>query len=564
MMEATMMRTRFGRKVLVSMLASAVLATGAVVQARAQVMESPVPGDPVAITGGRVAGQRLASGVKAYIGIPFAEPPIMERRWKEPQPVQPWRGVRYALNYAPMCPQGMRGPGQNHYFGAEPTTEDCLYLNLWAPQSARAGAKLPVVVWIYGGGFSGGSTSMMWARGETLAGKGVIYVGANYRVGALGFLAHPELSRESPHGASGNYGFLDQVAALQWVQANIAAFGGDPDNVTVMGQSAGSMAISSLHASPLAKGLFKRAIGMSGSMLSTETAAPQSKAESEAVGLALQSALNAKSLAELRLLPADRIIQARARTGPNVDGWFLPRSTLEIFRAGQHNDVGLFVGFTRDEAFSGLAGATSAEDYADRVRAAYPAEAERLLTLYPATGDWKRTATDLARDASLGVMTRRWAQGQAGPDRQPAYAFLFSRVHPYTPGLSFIDHNPQTAGAYHAGDIVYWTGNLDGFNAYRTSRDWTGLDRSLSDTMSDMVVAFARTGDPSIPGQAVPRYDPRNERMVEVGDMVRAIDFPGRDAAGLLDGLVAAPPRAPSAPAAPAATGLGGNAGPRF
>jgi para-nitrobenzyl esterase len=489
----------------------------------------------------------------------------MDLRWKEPQPVRPWRGVRYALSYPPMCPQGMRGPGQNHYFGPEPTTEDCLYLNLWAPGTARAGAKLPVVVWIYGGAFTGGSTSMMWARGENLAKKGVIYVGANYRLGALGFMAHPELSRESAHGASGNYGFLDQVAALKWVQANIEAFGGDPGNVTVMGQSAGSMAISSLHASPLAKGLFRRAIGESGSMLSTETAAPQSKAQSEAAGLALQAALGARSLAEMRLLPPDRIVQVRAGTGPNVDGWFLPRSTLEIFKAGQQNDVGLFIGFTRDEAFSGVSGATSAADYEARVRRTYPAQADALLRAYPSSGDWKATAAHLARDLSLGVMTRRWAQGQSGPGRQPVYAYMFSRAHPYTPGLSFIDHDPAAAGAYHAGDIVYFTDNLDAFNAYRTSRDWTALDRDLADTMSDMVVAFARTGDPSVPGHPAPRYDPRDERMIEVGDVVHAIDFPGRDHAALLDGLVAAPAPPRGAPAAaPAGQGLGGNAGPRF
>lgn len=552
-----------GRKALGLVVAGA-LALGGGFIARAQVMERPVTGDPIAVTGGRVAGQMLPSGVKAYLGIPFASPPIMDRRWKEPQPVQPWNGVRYAVSYPPMCPQGMRGPGQNHYFGPEPTTEDCLYLNVWAPGTAHADAKLPVVVWIYGGAFSGGSTSMMWARGENLAKKGVIYVGANYRLGNLGFLAHPELSRESAHGASGNYGFLDQVAALQWVQANIAKFGGDPANVTVMGQSAGSMAISSLHASPLAKGLFKRAIGESGSMLSTETAAPQSKADSEAAGLNLQRALNAKSLAEMRLLPADRVVQVRAGTGPNVDGWFLPRSTLEIFNAGQQNDVGLFIGFTRDEGFSGLGGATSAADYEARVRRAYPAQAEALLRAYPASGDWKRSAMTLGRDVSLGVMTRRWAQGQAAPGRQAAYAYMFSRVHPYTPGLGFIDHDPATAGAYHAGDIVYFTNNLDAFNAYRTSRDWTALDRNLADKISDMVVAFARTGDPSIPGQPVPRYDARNERMIEVGDSIRVIDFPAREHAALIGGLVAAPSPPAGPPAAPAGQGLGGNAGPRF
>lgn len=534
--------------------------------ASAQSLADPIAGDPVSVTGGQVAGTILPSGVKGYLGIPFAAPPVRDLRWKAPAAPAAWKGVRYATQFPPMCPQGMRGPGQNHYFGAEPVSEDCLYLNLWAPRTARPGAKLPVVVWIYGGAFSVGSASMGWSRGDTLASKGVIYVAANYRVGALGFMAHPELTAESPNKASGDYGFLDQVAALKWVQANIAAFGGDPANVTVIGQSAGSMAISALHASPLAKGLFQRAIGMSGSVLSDEAGSMMPNVDAEKGGLALQQALGAKSIADMRALPADRIILARgARTGPSVDGYFMPKPPGEIFAAGQQNDVGLLIGYTRDEGFSQLGNATSAADYEARARRMYGAQADELLKRYPADAAWKTNAQQAGLDISLGLMTRRWASGQAAPNRKPAYTFLFSRVHPYTPGVSFIDHDPATAGAYHAGDIVYWTGNLDAFNAYRTTRNYSALDRDLTNKMSDMVVAFAKTGNPAADGITPPRYDPKDARSIEVGDTIRVIPYPRRENLDFLASLKAAPPAPPAAaPAAPAAPNLGANAGPRF
>ena len=210
-----------------------------------------------------MSGKVLPSGVKAYFGIPYAAAPVGDLRWREPQPVQAWKGVYHADRMAPECIQVLRRHDLNHYFGEEATSEDCLYLNIWSSGDAKAGAKLPVIVWIYGGGFTLGSSGMAMYSGENVAKKGAIFVSFNYRVGALGNLAHPELTAESPHHASGDYGFLDQVAALQWVQRNIDKFGGDPGNVTIVGQSAGAMSVSALEASPLAKGLFQRGFAMS-------------------------------------------------------------------------------------------------------------------------------------------------------------------------------------------------------------------------------------------------------------------------------------------------------------
>lgn len=541
-----------------------ILASGLSAPVIAQVRAGDIETDPLTVTGGQVAGSVSASGIRSYLGVPFAAPPVRDLRWRPPIPAPAWSGVRQAVAYPPMCPQGMRGPGQNHYFGAEPTSEDCLYVNIWSPPAAPQASPRPVVVWIYGGAFSGGSASMMWARGEHLAEKGVISISLNYRLGALGFMAHPELSTESGRGASGNYGFMDQVAALKWVQDNVAAFGGDPANVTVIGQSAGSMSISALQASPLAAGLFHRAIGLSGNVVGSGATSLRSAQSAEAAGIALQAELGVSSVAEMRRLPADRIVGVRGiRTGPSIDGYFMPQAPREIYEAGEANDVALFIGFTRDEAFSPLSSGDDAAAYEAMVRRTYPEQADEVLLAYPADANWARNARDAARDISLGVTTRDWAAMQATPGRQPAFAYMFSRVHPYSEGVSFIDHDPSTVGAYHAGDIVYWFGNLDAFNAFRTTRDWSAADRALSDTMSSMIVAFASTGDPSVPGASAPRYDPADERLVELGDHVGAIAWPGRDNFRMISTLrAAAPVPVPTDPAPPG--GPSANLGPRF
>ena len=257
---------------------------------------------PIQTEPGLVDGIVLESGVRAWLGIPMAAPPVRELRWKPPQPVRRWNGVFHADRPAPMCLQTLRTRTMNHYFGNEATSEDCLYLNVWAPPN---GEKLPVIVWVYGGGFNVGSASMANYSGENLAASGAIRVNISYRLGALGFLAHPELTAESGYGGSGNYGLMDLIAGLRWVQSNIAAFGGDPANVTIAGQSAGSMAVALLQASPEARGLFHKVVGMSGSPFG-EPANAVALAEGESAGLALQHALGAHSIEDLRDIGGDR------------------------------------------------------------------------------------------------------------------------------------------------------------------------------------------------------------------------------------------------------------------
>src|SRR5690349_10294633 len=310
----------------------------ALVVGRAQVTTA-VPGDPIATDAGLVAGTLRADGVKTYFGIPFAAPPVRENRWRAPQPVAQWPGVLTADRKPAECVQGLRSSTINHYFGDELSGEDCLYLNIWAPAAATARDRRPVLVWIYGGGFTQGSASSPIYAGTELAKKGVLYVALNYRVGVFGFVAHPEMTKESPHHASGNWGFLDQVAALQWVQKNIAAFGGDPANVTLIGQSAGSMSINNLQASPLAKGLFTRVIGMSGSTFRAGAPPQTSLADAEAQGLQLQQALKATALADMRGVSSDKVVAAAqaagVRSGQIIDGYFLPEGVDAIFTAGR-------------------------------------------------------------------------------------------------------------------------------------------------------------------------------------------------------------------------------------
>jgi para-nitrobenzyl esterase len=398
----------------------------------AQIVDAPIPEDPIAIDSGAVSGKTLASGVKAYFGIPYAAAPVRDLRWREPQPVQAWKGVYHADRMAPECIQVLRRHNLNHYFGEEATSEDCLYLNIWASRNAKAGAKLPVVVYIYGGGFTLGSSGMAMYGGENVAKKDVIFVSFNYRVGALGYMAHPELTAESPHHASGDYGFLDQVAALQWIQRNIDKFGGDPANVTISGQSAGAMSVSALEASALATGLFQRGFAMSLSMFDNRFHfAPL--AESENTGAEIQKALGAGSLAEMRLVSADKILalQKDCQLGcagtitvrPNIDGYFLSDSVPNIFAAGKQNDVATISGFTSDESSNELRTAASLEAYVATAHKLFGDQAERFLKLYPASDDAQAKAMGLlaAREGQAEAGTRNWALAQRATGKAPFY-----------------------------------------------------------------------------------------------------------------------------------------------
>ena len=499
-----------------------------------QVSERPIAGDPLSTDSGLVSGKLLESGVRVYLGIPFATPPVGALRWREPQPVPKWSGVLAADRPAPECIQSLRAHDINHYFGEEATSEDCLYLNVWAGSEAAHGVHRPVVVWIYGGGFTIGSASMANYSGESLARKGVVYVSIAYRVGALGLLAHPALTAESPHHSSGDVGFLDQIAALQWIRRNIAAFGGDPDNVTIMGQSAGSMSVSILQSSPLARGLFQHVVGMSGSALAGDAiGGARSLSVAEHDGERLQADLQAADLTAMRNLPADRILAAqgagRFRFGPVIDGYLLPESPADIFAAGKQNDVPALIGFVHDESFSDLGRASTLADFQARARKMYGATADELLKLYPATDDVQaaRAARDAGRDSSVALQMRSWARAQTQTGKAPVYAFLFSRIHPYTPGVTFSDHDPKTVGAYHTGDVPYWLGTLDALNLFRVTRDWTDTDRSLSDYMSGAIVNFATTGNPNAAGaHDWPVYQARREQLRELNLRSAVVAWP--------------------------------------
>jgi para-nitrobenzyl esterase len=518
---------------------------------QAQVQEQPIPGDPVAIEGGGIVGKLLPSGVRAYFGVPFAAPPVRELRWQPPAPVESWSGLRYALRFAPECIQTLRIHDINHYFGEEATSEDCLYLNVWAPASATS-SRNPVVVWIYGGGFTIGSAAMANYAGETLARKGIVYVSIAYRLGALGFMAHPELTRESRHGSSGNWGLLDQIAALEWIQRNIERFGGDPGNVTIMGQSAGSMAVSLLQSSPLARGLFHRAVGMSGASFGNSDAGRvQALAGAEKDGVRLQQELKAANLAAMRSLSADRILLAQLaqpiRYSPILDGLVLTQSPGEVFKSGKQNDVPIMIGFTRDESFSDLARATTLEQYRSAAERLYGAQSRELLELYPASDDSsaRRAAVDAARDSSVALQMYQWAQAQAASGTSPAYVYLFSRMHPYVAGVTFSDHDPLTVGAYHTGDVPYWLGTLESLNIFRKTRNWGDADRKLSDVMSGAIVAFATAGNPNQPGVPHwPAYAADREQLIEFGETTRVVSWPNR--AGL-EFFARNPPTPPSA-----------------
>lgn len=529
--------------------------------APAQIVETPILGDPVAIDTGQVSGKVLPSGVRAYFGVPFAASPTGDLRWREPQPRESWKGIYNADRFAPECIQILRPHNINHYFGEEATSEDCLYLNIWAPASPPKGEKAPVVLWLYGGGLSIGSASMPNYGGEGLAQKGVVYVSAAYRVGAFGFMAHPELTATSPHRASGNYGHLDQVAALQWIQRNIERFGGDPNRVTVMGQSAGAGSAFALQVSPLAKGLFHRIVGMSGGGLRAGSD-PISQTEAEQSGMELQRALRVGSLADLRNVPADRILAAQAefqlggtagtvRFRPNIDAYFMPRTPRETFAIGQQNDVPLLIGFTRDESGNLLRAARSLDELNVAATQYFGEKVDQFLKLYPARSDTDVPAVGAtaARDGGMATSIRSWALGQVAKGKSAAYVYMYSHPHTYEPGVAIADHDPATVGAYHTSEVPFFLLTQDVYNRFRRTRAWTEYDRALADQMSDVIVAFAATGNPATSDVKVPKFTVPSQQFVEFGDEVgpRSFNVKRMDfmADFKLPGVVGGAPRAP-------------------
>lgn len=520
------------KKILTPIIASTMMLAPTTIMA--QIVEKSA-GEPVKTQSGLISGVTQPSGIRTWLGVPFAEPPVRELRWRDPQPRQKWQGIWNADRVAPECIQPLRGRSINHYFGEEATSEDCLYLNIWAPpQPAPAGKPYPVIVWIYGGAFNVGSASMANYSGEKLATEGVVYVALSYRVGPLGFLAHPDLTREG-NGGSGNYGLKDQIAGLQWVKDNIAGFGGDPNNVTIAGQSAGSMSVALLQSSPATKGLFQRVMGMSGSPFG-ELMAPAPLSKGEEDGLALQKALGAQSIEDMRDIPADRLIDV-AVTVPRqpviLDGKILQHTAQDSFANQQQQDVPVMLGFTRDESFLSFGQINSVADYEAAIGRAFPDNAARILKAYPArsTAEAKRAIADIQRDSSLGSQMANWAEAQFKYGKAAVYPYFFTRVQPYSPGVRFTDHNPETAGSYHSADVPYWLGTLDSLNRFRSTRNWTAQDRQLSQQMMDALLSFARTG---APGKEWPRFSPSTPEVRQLGETSGKISWPNFKALPLL------------------------------
>jgi para-nitrobenzyl esterase len=470
-----------------------------------------IAADQVQVASGTLEGfTSTDKKIRIFEGVPFAAPPVGNLRWQPPQPAPSWTGVRRATAFGSRCMQGnifkdmvFRDPGPS---------EDCLTLNVWTPATS-ADEHLPVMVWIFGGGFQAGGTSEPRQDGEHLAQKGVVVVSLNYRLGVFGFFSHPELTKESSNHASGNYGLLDQAAALQWVQKNIAAFGGDPGNVTIFGESAGSISVSSQMASPVSQGLFKQAIGESGGVfMLTPRTTPLAK--SEQVGAQFANSIGAPTLEALRAKSANEILQASLKKGngfrfwPNVDGYFFPEDPAEIYAAGKQAHVPLLAGWNADEqsyaTFFGKLKPTK-ENYVKKVRKDFGASADEVLKLYPGTTEKevKQSARDLASAQFIAYSTWKWLNMQVKTGGAPVYAYHFEQVTPPEPGK-------ESKGAFHSSDIRYVFEALDAGKLA-----WSADDRKMSDMMSSYWSNFAKTGDPNGSGLAHwPRYDENTQYSI--------------------------------------------------
>ncbi len=488
------------------------------------------PTEIVTVNSGQIQGLMVQPDLQTFFGIPYAAPPVRELRWRDPQPVAAWNGVYHADNFGPQCMQPQRGIMTNQYSGSEITSEDCLYLNVWAKTGLN---KAPVIVYIYGGAFFIGSGSMPLYGGEQVARHDAVFVNFNYRVGPLGFLAHPELTKESEHDSSGNYGFLDQIAALRWVRENIAQFGGDPDNVTIVGQSAGSMSVLALQSSPLAESLFHRAVGMSGALLSSSgpfSLRTLDVAEND--GVRLQQLWNANNLAELRALPSDQLVVPRRPSsppvGPIVDGYVVPDHVDNVFSRSAQNDVPLIVGFTSDESFGGLGSVNSLAEYQQRAETLFGNRASTFLALYPASNDRQAISQARAadRDNTMASAMDTWARLQTRYGEAPVYSYMFSRSHSYPEGVTISNLDPASAGAYHTSEVPFWLGTLESFNRFRPLRDWSKADQEFSNAMTDSLVAFARTGSPTTEALKWQVFDPSQPVLLELGDTASQKPWP--------------------------------------
>lgn len=451
----------------------------------------------VTVQTGVLEGRR-EGGINIFKNIPYAQPPVGDLRWAPPQAVAPWPGVRNASEFGPSCTQ-ISIPRFSIYFDPPiAQSEDCLSLNVWAPENAR---NLPVIVWIHGGSLRIGGAAQPFYDGAVFAHQDVVFVSINYRLGALGWMAHPELSAESPEGVSGNYGFLDQIAALLWVQDNISAFGGDPDQVTLMGESAGALSVSYHLISPLSRGLFSRAIIESTNLRAFPRLreAAHGLPSAESTGLSVSEALGAERLSELRDMDADSLTQGAARAGfvsqGVIDGLVLPDQLLAVLERGEQAPVPLLAGFNRDELRTQTrllpTAPDSPEAYEAIIRCGYGDLADDYLAVYPAD-DPVQSTLDAFRDTIYGWAGERLAAAQAEIG-QPSYLYLFDHCYDAA--------REQGLCAFHASELTFVFGQV-GPEAAR-SPNWPmpegPVDQALSDAMVAYWTSFAKTGLPTAP-----------------------------------------------------------------
>ncbi len=483
---------------------------------------SALAADRVTLPMGTLEGAGAVSGVRAFRGVPFAEPPVGNLRWAAPVPVKKREAVIDATKFGPRCQQLPLFGDMN--FRSNGMGEDCLYLNIWTP-AKNANEKLPVLLYYFGGGFQAGDGSEPRYDGESMARKGIVSISVNYRLGILGFMAHPELTKESAHHASGNYALLDQSAALRWVYDNIAAFGGDPKKITIAGESAGSIAVSAQMVSPLSRDLIAGAIGESGSIMGALAPVPLSEAEAQ--GTKFAAAVGAKSLADLRAMSVQQLYEAVAkpgtpRFGTTIDGYFMTEPPLATFAAGKQSRVPLLAGWNSQEsaprAVLGSDPATAA-GLRKAIERLYPKDAADIAREYaPATdADAELVATELSSDRFIAFSTWKWIDMQAKTSGKPVYRYYYTRPRPsMRPEMGNAEAGlaggvirtagparppaPPAKGAVHSAEIEYAMGNLDGNKVYQ----WGPDDQKVSAVMQEYFANFVKTGRPD--GKNLPKW----------------------------------------------------------
>lgn len=497
----------------------------------------------VKVEQGTLEGITLSSGIKTYRGIPFAAPPVGDLRWKAPQPPKSWDGIRDAKTFGNNAMQKNVFGDMN--FRSPKMSEDCLYLNVWTPAKSP-NEKLPVLVYFYGGGFVAGDGSENRYDGTSMAQKGIVSVTLNYRLGIFGFFSHPELTKESPNNASGNYGLLDQNAALLWVKKNIAAFGGDPDKITIAGESAGSISVSAQMVSPLSRDLIAGAIGESGAMINpTLDAIPLT--DNEKQGTAFAEKIKIITIDKLRAIPAETLLDEASKPGAfntkaTVDGYFLKKLPSESFAEGEQSKVPLLVGWTSAEVPYGafMQGQyPNKENYAKRVKDVYKDNAKKVLKLYPGKTETEviASATALASDGFIAYSTWKWAELHRTTVKQPTYIYIFARARPamksemgnakagLAGGVIKGDGKKEETkmpeplkGAAHASDIEYALGNLETNTVY----NWSTDDYKVSEYNLEYFANFIKTGNPN--GKEMPNW-PVSEPVGDMNIMIIDLDL---------------------------------------